>query len=407
MPLLSDPLQSFPYVKQSVAKKARTHLYAVLRIDQNRVNLVNVGIWNRIATVGEQMTHKITNIAKGCALALAASTGMAAAGGLDRSGQSIDILFESGNHAELSFGLITPSVTGVDFFDNPTGNMAPAYTIAGFGIKVGINEKLSFAVVYDQPFGASTEYGAGSGYAGMEAHVTSNALTALARYDVSDRIMVFGGASLQTVSADVNNPASPYTLDVGAGSGTGLVAGAAYQIPEMALRVALTYRSEITSTHDIVENVGIDIPGTIDITTPKSFNLEFQTGINPKTLVFGSVRWVNWSDFSVVAPFGGIILDYPKDVTTYSLGVGRKITDNFSAAVTAGYERAVGGGGATPLSPTDGNFSLGLGATYTMGATKITAGVRKVWLGDTTDVFAGVWNGNTAIAAGLSIGFDF
>ncbi len=353
------------------------------------------------------MTYKVTNIAKGFALALAASTGMAAAGGLDRSGQSIDVLFESGNHAELSFGFITPSVTGVDFLANPTGNMAPAYTIAGLGLKIGVSDKLSFALIYDQPFGASAEYGAGSIYAGMEAHVTSSAITALARYDVSDRIIVFGGASLQTISADVNNPTDPYALDVASGTGTGLVAGAAYQIPEMALRVALTYRSEITSTHDVIEDVGIAFPDTMDITTPKSINLEFQTGINPKTLIFGSVRWVNWSAFSVDAPLAGVVLDYDNDVTTYSLGVGRKITDNLSAAITMGYERAIGGGGANPFAPTDGNVSLGLGVTYTMGATKITAGVRKVWLGDTTDVAGGIWNGNSAIAAGVSIGFDF
>ncbi|MCP5038530.1 MAG: hypothetical protein GY945_13135, partial [Rhodobacteraceae bacterium] len=240
---------------------------------------------------------------------------------------------------------------------------------------------------------------------GTTAEARSDALTALLRYDISDRITVFGGASHQTLSADVALPFAGYTLDVAPASGVGYVAGAAYQIPEMALRVALTYRSEITSTHDIIEPG--PTPDTMPITTPQSVNLEFQTGINPKTLVFGSIRWVNWSAFSIDPTLWGPgLVSYDNDVVTYSLGVGRKLTDTLSAAVTIGYEESKGG---TPsiLAPTDGNFSLGVGMTYTMGDVKITGGVRHIWLGDASAAGVGTWTDNTAIAAGISIGFSF
>ena len=38
---------------------------------------------------------------------------------------------------------------------------------------------------------------------------------------------------------------------------------------------------------------------TTDVDTPQSVQLDFQTGVAPKTLVFGYVRWVDWSEFSI------------------------------------------------------------------------------------------------------------
>lgn len=355
------------------------------------------------------MTHQITNIAKATALTLVASAGMATAGGLDRSGQSVDVLFESGNYGELSFGYIDPSVTGADAATNPTGDMAPAYAVLGFGVKMQLSDQFALAVVYDQPYGADVSYGAGSFYAGTTATLSANAVTVLGKYNVTDRISAFGGAAFQTMSASavlnaVLAPPGGYSVAADPASGAGFVVGGAYEIPDIALRVALTYRSEITTTHDTLE--GGLLPGTMDVTTPQSVNLEFQTGINPKTLVFGSVRWVDWSTFHLSPSLVPNLVSYENDVMTYSLGVGRKITENLSAALTVGYERSTGGP-ATVLAPTDGNVSLGLGVTYNMGDAKVTAGVRHVWLGDATDEAGGTWSGNTAIAAGVSIGFEF
>jgi len=36
-----------------------------------------------------------------------------------------------------------------------------------------------------------------------------------------------------------------------------------------------------------------------EIKTPQSVNLEFQTGIAKVTLLFGSVRWVDWTAFNI------------------------------------------------------------------------------------------------------------
>ena len=46
--------------------------------------------------------------------ALLLTTAAAQAGGIDRTGQRFDGFFQPGNYAELSFGMVSPSVSGTD-----------------------------------------------------------------------------------------------------------------------------------------------------------------------------------------------------------------------------------------------------------------------------------------------------
>jgi len=356
------------------------------------------------------------NVGTGAIAALLASTAIATAGGIDRSGQSVGILFEEGTYAELSYGYVDPTVSGtspVGPFPGSgslTGDMAPAYSLMAGGFKFDLTDSISAAVIFDQPFGANADYSQGF-YTGTGANLSSSAVTALVSYDVNDNITVYGGAALQTMSAtaSVFNPFFQYAVEAGADSGVGYVAGAAYQRPDIALRVALTYRSAISTDHDTWE--GFPDPlvaqSTTSIATPQSLNLEFQTGLNQKTLVFGSVRWVEWSEFSLdplLYPPVTPLSSYENDVITYSLGIGRKLTDNLSGALTVGYEAALGG---TPsaLAPTDGYLSLGAGLTYSFDNIEISGGVKYLWLGDAADPGVGTFSGNNAMAFGLKIAY--
>ncbi len=89
--------------------------------------------------------------------ALLLTTSIAHAGGIDRSGQSITAIFEDGDYAEFSFGMVMPEVSGeVGLFD--LGNIAPDYTSLGFAVKTDINDQLSLGLIIDQPYGANVEY---------------------------------------------------------------------------------------------------------------------------------------------------------------------------------------------------------------------------------------------------------
>ncbi len=281
--------------------------------------------------------------------------------------------------------------------------MSPNYLSYAGGYKTDINDKIGVAIIFDQPFGSLAEYTAGV-YTGTTADLTSSAITVIGSYDVSDRIVVFGGGTYQSMAATAAVPgAGAYTIVADSAAGFGFVAGAAYQIPDIALRVSLTYRSEVATTHDTIEDSAVIPDDTIDITTPQSLNLEFQTGINEKTLVFGSIRWVEWSEFDITPAnyLGGSLVDYDDDRITYNLGVGRKLSDTLSAAVTIGYEGSLGGD-PTPLAPTDGFFSVGAGLTYTMDNIKITGGAKYIWLGDASGP-AGTFENNTALGFGVGV----
>lgn len=339
--------------------------------------------------------------------ALLLTTTSAFAAGLDRTGQPIGIIFEDGDYAELSFGLVSPTVSGVAGGVSQSGDITPSYFTFGGGVKRQINDQFSLAVIYDQPFGASVDYLAppGPGYpvAGFEAELRSFAITALGRYEVNDRFSVHGGLRYVTLSGTVN--AGPNTFEYEGSGGLGYVVGAAYEIPDIALRAALTYSSETQHENDITVN-GLPTGATNGAyVMPQSVNLDFQTGVAADTLLLASVRWSEWSETSISTAVG--VIDYDNDGLAYSLGVARRFNDQFAGVLRVGYE-AANGGLASNLSPTDGSTSITLAGIYTMDDMTVTAGISYVMLGDATAELTGAeFSGNSALGVGVKIGYNF
>jgi long-subunit fatty acid transport protein len=278
-------------------------------------------------------------------------------------------------------------------------------------MKSDLSDKLSVGLLMDEPYGAHVSYEtAGYPLSTANAKVNSTSITLMGRYKLTDAISAHAG--LRSVSADgvydpsptrdINNNIVDYASTYSKDSDMGYLVGVAYEKPEIALRVALTYASETEFALD-------GTAGDLTARMPKSVNLDFQSGVAANTLVFGSVRWVDWTSAHLTdsIPQVGTIVDYSKDVLTYSLGVGRKFTDSFSGALTLGYEKGTGEL-ASNLSPTDGYLSVGLGGTYTKDNMKVTAGVRYVDLGDaTTETIGSTFSGNSALALGLKVSFSF
>lgn len=354
------------------------------------------------------------------ASALAVGAGSALAGGIERSTQSVAPLFEPGNYAEFSFGTFSPEVTGTFGGALPSGDMAPSYTTYSFAYKRALRDNLDMALIVDQPVGADVSYPAANApypFAGSLAEVRSNAVTGLLRYKFPSNVSVYGGIRAQSVKGNVAiiapavTPAfTNYAMTADRNFKLGYVVGVAWEKPEIAARVALTYNSKITHTFDTVETglAPVGLPGQMDVEIPQSVNLEFQTGIAANTLLFGSIRWVDWTKFDITPPVLGVpIVSYSDDVVTYSLGVGRKFSEQWSGAVILGYEKT----GGTPvgnLGPTDGYKSIALAATYTMDNVKITGGLRYVDIGDaTTSTIGARFTDNSGVGAGLRVAFSF
>ena len=380
------------------------------------------------------------------AAALLAGTS-AHAVGLDRSAQNIGILFEEGDYAELSFGYVAPDIEGSDEVGGlGTGDVANNYFTGSIGYKQQVTDQLSFAIILDQPYGADITYAdgplaGGSGSAtlgGTGAKLSSAALSVLGRYEFGNGFSAHGGIRAQQISGLVNlgggrfSGLDGYSTTVDSDIDFGYTLGVAYEIPDIALRVALTYFSEIDHDIDTVENLpGATPPGgfasSSEVTTPQAVNLDFQTGVAEDTLLFGQIRWADYEAVSlsptvfngaVIAGGGapgaslvGIDSNY-----RYTVGVGRRFTDEFSGAISLTYE-ADEGDSVSPLGPTDGSIGLTLGGTYDTGTFKITGGINYTKLGDTfveaTDPTTGAtfrttsFDDNDAIGLGLRIGYRY
>ena len=246
---------------------------------------------------------------------------------------------------------------------------------------------------------------------GTKVEVRSESITGIlgAKFGSNKEFQVYGGPVAQRVKADVRlrgsayGPATGYTAHISPDTDYGYIAGISYSKPEIALKAALTYRSEIDhslnigETYPVVAALGGDATqgNKIDITTPESVNLDFQTGINPTTLATAKVRWVPWGDFAIVPPLynevsklstgddtGLPLVDYDKDQWQVELGLAKRLTPAFAVTGTVGWDSGAGNP-VTSLGPIEGYYSAGLGAKYNFTENwAISAGGKYLWFGD-------------------------
>lgn len=405
--------------------------------------------------------------------------------GLDRSGQSTGWLFNENGTAGMSLAFVTPSLTGSDALGNRY-DVGESYTQLSFNYTGKLNDRFALGIGYDTPFGANITYGgapAASRLGGTMADLTSDAVSVLGKFQVTDRFSVFGGARIQAVRADVALNGQAYAAaiatagvadtvpgldaatlgaalqgDVGSitfiettyGAGTtaalgaavlntsnafltpragdghtgysvkiqddqavGFTLGIAYEIPDIALRFALTYHSEIEHEADTLENLlaGVNVPGTVTYKSPQSVNLDFQTGIAPDTLLLASYRWTEFSTTDVVPATLGADIVSLDDTQRFSLGLGRRFSEAVSGSVSFSYEPWTDDATVSALGPTDGLFGVSLGGRYSTENLNISGGVNYSWLGSANAGVAGVteasFTQNRSLAVGFNVKFTF
>ncbi|MGI2032342.1 OmpP1/FadL family transporter [Rhizobium panacihumi] len=281
------------------------------------------------------------------------------AGGLERGGYNIDLLFDPSSVAvEAATTFVAPqrelknvrdiNTTSDAYPFNGTGprpsplvpsgggnlNGLPntaddseSYWTTRLGIKGGV-DNADCMFDYSQPWGAHLK--PGRNWAGanqnIETKVNSRnyALTCSYRFDAGPgQLRLIGGAFYQEVYGfkerlvqDLTNVPAAFggnlsgvgRLDL-EGDGWGWRAGVAYEIPEYALRASLVYNSEvklddITGTLNLSQVPGIPGSGILPVfgsqAMPDSLELKVQSGIAPDWLAFGSVKWTDWSQLQSV-----------------------------------------------------------------------------------------------------------
>lgn len=250
---------------------------------------------------------------------------------------------------------------------------------------------------------------------GTNVEVRSESITAIlgAKFGANKEFQVYGGPVAQRVQADVKlrgsayGPATGYTSHISPDQDYGYIVGVSYSKPEIALKAALTYRSEIDHSMDITETyplAGLQAgnpaaatqTNAMEITTPKSVNFDFQTGVNPTTLATAKVRWVPWGDFSITPPLynkvsvdsglygpdGLALVEYGEDQWQVELGLAKRLAPALAVSGTVGWDSGAGDP-TTSLGPIDGYYSVGLGAKYNVTPEwAVSAGGKYLWFGD-------------------------
>ena len=432
------------------------------------------------------------------AIATLSVASMTNAAGLDRSGQDITAFLQDGTYAEAVYTYIDADVSGFDSANNnpasngyvkgnATGDIAESYDFFRYGVKTDINDTFSIGVLYDEPFGAAANYEGNNNFVadnsgniparvgaliaqgvdanlagaiataeastageGTNVEVRSENLTAIlgAKFGANKEFQIYGGPVAQRLQADVKlrglayGPATGYTAHVSPDQDYGWLAGVSYSKPEIALKAALTYRSEIDHDVNIAENypvLGIaalaggatpaqaaaaaNRNSTFEVTTPKSVNFDFQTGINPTTLATAKVRWVPWSDFAITPPLyndaskgtygpkGLNLVEYEDDQWQVELGLAKRLAPAFAVSGSVGWDSG-SGDPTTSLGPIDGYYSVGLGAKYNVTPEwAVSAGGKYLWFGDAkgqlpTGKIVGDFQDNDGYILGMKLSYQ-
>ena len=351
----------------------------------------------------------------------------ASAGGLDVTGQPISFIFSPGTVAELGFGRVSPSISGNDsliFGGGPSGNIADAINAPYASFKHDFNDKLSFGVMFEKPFGAEVSYGFGSfAFAGTTASADTSSITALVRYKFNDRWSAHGGVRWQRAEASflltggIYGPLSGYNASLKQDDGMGFVAGVAFEIPEYFIRAAVTYSSDIDHTFTTTEAVGpIILVSPVAASMPQSVNFEFTAGVAPKTFVFGGARWVEWSKLQFSPPILSAVSPDPlvnfDNTFTYSFGIGRQFNETWTGLASLIYEPSTNSL-TTPLTPTDGFYGGSLGVVYSNNGYQVQATVAATRIGNTTPFVNALgttvssFTSNTSVAYGVKLVKNF
>lgn len=346
------------------------------------------------------------------------------AGGLERGGYNIDLLFDPSSVAvEAATTFVAPqrelkNVTDVNTTSgaypfNGTGPSPVAGTPGGggnlnglpgsandsenywttrLGIKGGV-ENADCMFDYSEPWGAHLK--PGRNWAGANQNIETKvesrnyALTCSYRFDAGPgQLRLIGGAFYQEVFGFKERLVQDLTgvparfggllsgvgrLDL-EGDGWGWRAGVAYEIPEYALRASLVYNSEV-KLDDITGTLNLSqVPGSPGIlpvygsqAMPDTLELKMQSGIAPDWLAFGSVKWTDWSQLQRI-PFyvKGTTTEITsldlgyRDGWTVSGGIGHKFNDQWSGAVSLTWDRGTSQGYGTQTD----TWTVGTGVSY-------------------------------------------
>ena len=347
-------------------------------------------------------------------------------GGWEASRLDSSMMYQDGSYAEVATSSADYDIKGTTQAGKKH-KMAKDQTRTTLGFKtqfgdfdVGLTSYRSGAIQMDGANGHS----AGCSLANLaacsvvpSADVEVNSLALLAKYRINENMSVLGGLNRYDVSnGKVTTLLGHYVVS---GDEMAPIIGAAYENREIALRAELVMQIEtdvaLTAASSTSPAVATSAVTGAKMVLPQTLTLNLQSGIAEDTLLFGSIHKADWKDAQIVIPANAVgpvaaTGSAFSNSTAYSIGLGRKLTDDLS--VLGSYSMEDGGGATSTSSFTmnDGHQTLGLAARYTRDNMTITGGYSYAKVGDVKVTSSGLtsdYKDNKVTGFGFKLGFSF
>ncbi len=260
-------------------------------------------------------------------------------------------------------------------------DMAPNVLFASGAVKFSLTNDIDLFARVNQPYFIREQPGFdwNGQFAIGETNADALGIDALLsyRHEISGGkyLRVFGGVRSVTVDYEqLSTPSYNGTellgqqnkIDVGSSQEYGYRIGAAYEVPEIALRAMIAYESAIDVDLDGTLTTPL-IPGgpqgaSASATLPQSVEAKIQSGVAPGWLATLGVKWTDWSvlDQLAVDVDNGVKIERDlgySDGWIVEAGIGHKLTEKLSLGGNIGWDKGIGG-------PYSDLYYIGLGGSY-------------------------------------------
>jgi hypothetical protein len=371
--------------------------------------------------------------------ALAASPTLA--GGWETGKLDSSFLYEDGNYVELSYGSLDYAIQGTIQTgtkakmakDQTRKSLSGKFTVGN--IDVGITSFDSGAIqMQGQASAANRGLCANSLSAPGSATTTNCSIVAsadvnldtlalLAKYKVNENFSAIAGMRRVNVqAATVQTVKTDYALDPV--NKTGMIYGAAYEMPDIALKFEVLRSEEIKmgltgSANGLMATAFGDpaFDSSSQMKVPEATTIKFQTGIAEGTLLMASAHKVKWASSQIDVKFAGAAsaLDVASEfvnTTAYSIGLGRKFAENTSGSLSYSWEKGGGATSGSGFTMSNGSKTLSLGLKHQTDNLTLSGGVSYTKVGDVNvsalgGLVTAAYADNSVTAVGLKASFDF
>jgi long-chain fatty acid transport protein len=353
------------------------------------------------------------------------------AGGWETGKLDTSFIYNEGSYAELSYGNLDYSVSGTtqagvshDMAKDQTRmSLSGKFQVGSFDI--GLTSFSSGAIQMDgqNASGAGCLYPTAPTTCSVvpSADVSMDTQAILSRYKINENFSVIGGIrQVNLKDSSVTTLGTTYNID--ATSKTGRVYGLAYERPEIALRLEVLRSEKMTFGLNGNAMSGVAPITGSGMAVPEATTISFQTGIAKDTLLTASAHRVLWaaSQINVLVPAAGTALDISSDfadTTSYSLGIGRALSDATAVNVSYSWEAGSGATSTDPFKMSNGSKTLSLGVRHTIADITLSAGIGYTQAGDVNVThmaaptipsgLTATYENNSVVSFGVKVGYSF